>query len=439
MREKSRDIYFLGILGVIATLPFDISINSISIVFFLLTWINLLIHDWDKLISELKQNKIAQLMILFGIVYALSALVRYSSYEDFEIILKDLELRISFVIFPLGLAGLPLLNKSKIRILFRFYVGVIFLATIICLIFSLIATIQTGSVYQWDSNYHFVENVFMYHRLTSWIGVHAIYFSAYVSIAFYIVFVQFLNRYRANGKKAKYRKLSLFLLVYFMAIIFLLKSITISIAFLLTLIIVVIYYLMRDVHWNKKRIISASIAGAIVLASFGTMMINKFSAKDSILSYNMEDEYPDANWNSLNLRLAKWEISRQVLREAWLFGVGPGNIIEVLDTYYEKNNFHFALQQHYNPHNQFLHTFIVLGISGLAILLGIYFKAYEIAFRRRDVLFGIFIFIFTIFSLSESILAVNKGVVFFCFFMNVFSYLKTKTSGYLGHESSNRE
>ena len=439
MRKRSQDIYYLGILGVIATLPFDISINSLAIILFLLSWINLLVQDGSKLFNELKRNRIAQLMILFGLFYACSALMRYSLYSNFDIALKDLELRASFVIFPVGMTGIPLLSKLQIRNIFKFYVGIIFFATLICLVLAVIATLKSGSVYSWDTNYHFVENHFMYHRLTSWIGVHAIYFSAYVSVAFFIVFDQFIREFGKEKSNKKYRSLRMVLLVYFIVVIFLLNSISISIAFLLALVIVGFYYLLRNFHLTNERILVSAAIGLVVILSFGTMIVNKFNFKDSVLSYDMEDEYPNANWNSLNLRLAKWEISFQVLEEVWLFGVGPGNIIDILDVYYEKNNFRFALQQHYNPHNQFLHTFIVLGVIGIILLTAIYSMAYVLAFRRKDILFGIFLLIFSVFSMSESILAVNKGVVFFTFFLCLFSYLKTSTSDCLDSISIDTE
>ncbi len=431
MKKWVTDFYFLSLGIVIFTMPFPVEINNLALLFVFISWILLIISGGGKeIVQNIKRNKIALLFISFALIYGLSALLRISSYNDPNEYLKNLELRTAYLFFPVILSGVTLLPKLHVRNLFKFFVLSIFIATFICFTFSLLATIKSGSVYTWDANFGFVENYFMYHRLTSWIGMHAVYMAAYVSFAFFIVLVRLIQYYSKKESKKKLKFLLYFLLLYFLILVFLLKSITISFAFLFTLTLLVSYYLFYQFGWSRKRIVSLSIISVLVISSFGIMMVNKLNNKGNLLAYNMEDEYPNANWNALNLRLAKWDISLQVLNENWLFGVGPGRINQTMDSYYEKNNFYFALENHYNPHNQFFHTFIVLGITGIIFLLSIFINAAQMAVKRKDILMAIFLFTFFLFSVTESPLAVNKGVIFFSLFTSFFSYLKLRSTDY---------
>jgi len=431
MKKWVTDIYFLSLGLVLFTLPFPMEINNYSLYLLLISWILLITTGGGKeIVKNIKNNKVAILLISFALLYGISALFRINTYEYPDLYLKDLELRTLFIFFPLVLSGISMLSKYQVGNLLRLFVLGITISTFVCLTFSLIATIKSGSVYTWDATFSFVENYFMYHRLTSWVGMHAVYMACYVSFAFFIVLVRLIQYY--SKKESNRIKIFLFtsLLVYFLVLVFLLKSITISVGFLLTLILLVSYYLFFRLRWSRKRLIVLSLVSFLVISSFGAMMLNKLSKKGNLLEYNMEDEYPHANWNALNLRLAKWDIALQVLNDHWMFGVGPGRIMETLDSYYEKNNFYFALKNHYNPHDQFFHTFIVLGISGFALLISIFIVAGKIVVDRTDILMAIFLFTFTLFSLTESTLVVNKGVIFFCFFLSFFSYLKLKSKDY---------
>jgi O-antigen ligase len=100
------------------------------------------------------------------------------------------------------------------------------------------------------------------------------------------------------------------------------------------------------------------------------------------------------------------------IRDYWLLGTGPSNMGKTLDTYYREYNFVFGVNDGFNPHNQFLHTFLNLGIGGFVLLIALIVTIAISAVKRKDNLLGALLFIFLIFSMTASTLSVNKGIVF---------------------------
>jgi O-antigen ligase len=135
-------------------------------------------------------------------------------------------------------------------------------------------------------------------------------------------------------------------------------------------------------------------------------------------------ESGENNWNPINIRLAILENSLELIQDHWLLGVGPGNMREVLDTYYTKNNFSFGMLNNLDPHNQFLHTFINLGIVGVIVLLLLVISLAFYSVKNRDPLLATLLMIFILFSISASTLSVNKGIMFFSFFFIYLTYLR---------------
>ena len=104
--------------------------------------------------------------------------------------------------------------------------------------------------------------------------------------------------------------------------------------------------------------------------------------------------------------------------------------------FYKKVGFNYALSLHYNPHNQFLHTFLTLGVFGVTLLIYLFWTSLVSSIRKKDVIMLLFLISFLLFSMSESTLSVNKGIVFFSVLLSFFSYLPKKSSYYL-NETSN--
>ena len=163
--------------------------------------------------------------------------------------------------------------------------------------------------------------------------------------------------------------------------------------------------------------------------AFGYGIYKKLDARGNLFNYDLSTQpdragTEDNNWNPLNIRLAISEISTKVIKDHWLLGVGPSNMRDIMDSYYTKYNFVFGMNNHLHPHNQYIHSFIVLGIGGLIVLVLFTFSAYRISVRRKDKLLGSLTILFLLFSLTDSTLSVNKGIMFFSFFFSFLTYIR---------------
>ncbi len=430
MNKLTHDIYFLSLSLVIITLPYAFLPNNIAIIFFIVSWVALIYNTTDFLFfKKLKSKAPALLLISFALLYGLNAIIKPDETESLLMALRNIEAKTAYIFFPFAMTGLTLLSGSKIKRLFDLYVITIIIATGLCLVIATIKTVESGTVYFINPVNNMDENNFMYHRLSSWIGIHAVYLASYTSLAFFIVFIGFVNKYEKFSPKKKV--IHIVLLIYFATLVFLLKSISVSVSFLSIFLLLVLYYLYYQVKLNKVTILGFVLFILLIVAVFSYGVNEKINIKMSLFDYSMEDIPPAANWNPVNLRLALWEISSQIIRDNWLAGIGISRMDETLQDYYSRNNFEFGLSNHFNPHNQFLQTFIILGIVGFALLVFIFLTSFKLALSKKDVLMTVFLSTFFLFSISESTFAVNKGVVFFSFFLSFFTFLPEKSTIYL--------
>lgn len=433
---KQHNYFFYSQLLVFATLPFHFLASSYAIIISIL----LFIYSFAKsksfrtqVLSSLRSNKISHFFILLFILYSTSILIHLSDYVSISDAWNALEKRLSYIILPFLLASFAFATRNQISLVFKVFIGSILLSSILALLIGLYQTLATGSLYFYDDNKQVVFNNFMYHRLGSYVGMHAVYYAEYVLVAF-VVWVSYTynNFYSLSIKK---KLLNIGVAVYLITIIFLLKSAAILLILLAIITLFIIYHLRRarnEISTLKK--VAIGLVGVILISVLSIRALNKIGSRADYFTYDLSQP-GGGDWNAVNLRLAKWHVANIAIRNHWIWGVGPGNTIKTMDKYYEDVGFVYALQLHYNPHNQFLHTFLTLGVFGVATLIGLFLYSLIFAVKRNDNIMVLFLISFLLFSLSESTLVVNKGIIFFTLFLTFFSYLPEKTSYYLNASS----
>jgi O-antigen ligase len=115
-------------------------------------------------------------------------------------------------------------------------------------------------------------------------------------------------------------------------------------------------------------------------------------------------------------RIGIWKCSLEIISKHALFGVGTGDVKDALLERYKTNNLTKALNQNLNAHNQYLQTFISLGIFGLlALLFMLVFPAIQ-AFHQKYLIYFIFLLIFSLNVMVESMFEVQAGVIFYALF-----------------------
>ena len=159
----------------------------------------------------------------------------------------------------------------------------------------------------------------------------------------------------------------------------------------------------------------------ILLVLYPTTL-HRFTELTGNLAVIRKDTLKDyQEFNGLNLRLYFWKASVTQLYEdnRWPAGVGTGDGQDYLDQAYIKRHLDNYGYLGYDPHNQWIITLLQLGLIGVGLLGSVFLFGLWGAYKRENLAFILFAWVIFCFSLSESILEVNKGVVFFALFFCV--------------------
>jgi len=127
--------------------------------------------------------------------------------------------------------------------------------------------------------------------------------------------------------------------------------------------------------------------------------------------------------DTLAIRWALWQLSLEQLRDAWLFGLGPGGFRAALEQAVAQGSLPFWFLEYHHPHNQFLSALLIAGVPGLVALLllfGIPLQRFVSLWRtglERTRLVGwsglAAISVLAVMASSESIFQRNSGIIWF--------------------------
>jgi len=128
-------------------------------------------------------------------------------------------------------------------------------------------------------------------------------------------------------------------------------------------------------------------------------------------------------------RILIWENSLELIKENFWFGTSPGDAQSHIDKNYLKNKkFTPKEGQEYNSHNQYLQTFVESGFIGFLLLMSIFGGGLIIAYKRKQMLFSMFLFIVLLNFFFDSMLNGFAGMVFIFYFFNYFIFIYKKKS-----------
>lgn len=256
------------------------------------------------------------------------------------------------------------------------------------------------------------ENYFLYFRFTE--PYHPTYLSLYFSLGLAI-----LSNRIAECNRFNERFLLWALFVFFSAIIYLSSSKAGMIVAALLLVLSVFWLISR-----KSRLLAT-----IVVALLGLLVVF-FLIRNSRMAYfvnyingsnNKElsfenEEFENQLRSQATVRTEIWRNIPTIVGSNWLFGVGIGDVKGVLVAGYKKTGVLYAAEAELNAHNQYLETFVGIGIVGLAILLLILGMGFRTSFIQKDMLLFMFLFIILVNFIFESMFERVFGVMFFSFF-----------------------
>lgn len=405
---KKLSIYEWALALLVMTQPYNIRLNAILILVVAIAWLfsNSLTNKW----AHLKKYWVP-LAPFFA--YILLQILGIWSSNNTSAASFVLEKKLSLIVVPVLLLTGPIISKTKVMLYQRLLSYSALAGSALLLVSSAYKYTQTG--YDDTLYYHAFAN-------SSFLTLHAIYFSLYVSMAV----IYFLYSFSEGNRNHQiFHTISIAILLLTLV---LLSSKTLFFGTILA----VIYWFVKGLNYSfKKKLIGGSIV--LILAS-GVLMIDSPIKKryaeilDSNWSTINQNQFEyNTELNGLTLRLIFWKQGLYILKEngAVMLGIGTGDIQSILTDRYteiglytDENSPNPVGYQTYNLHNQYMQELFASGILGLSIFifLVLYFLIRNF---KHNPYFFIYFVIFSIFCLTESAFERQKGVVLFALLASI--------------------
>jgi len=319
----------------------------------------------------------------------------------------DLEQKLSLLIFPLLFFSDPHFNhESLIKVLKSFVLGCV-LAGIICGLNAFLKYYLSGE-----------SDVFFYAHFS--VIMHTSYFAMY--LVFAIILLLF------NDYVIRISTLRALILMFFILLIVL----TSSKSGLFSLGIVLMSKFIYDIFIHKSYL-RVFVLFTILFFSAITIyfLLPKSFERLSEMKQNISNSRSEIN--TTTSRIAIWKHASKIISKHYLIGVGTGDVKDALKSEYDKQTVSEFGEKKLNAHNQYLQTFIALGLPGLLILLSLLSVIVYFTYRHKMLDGTLFTTIISFNMLFESMLETQAGVVFIAFFLMLYlseatKYIRTKNT-----------
>lgn len=383
-------------------LPFGISTLALGI--FLV--VVLIEHRGQISLVSLRNDPFYGFQIAIWIFSLLSMLWTSNQNEGWT----EVTSKLPFLVVPIVLAG-----KSNY---FQKYKMVFF--DIIWLGGLLISLICIGRVLVTSSLPDLFANL-VYDNLAKASGLQPIYLSLFLIVASLAWYLRYIHQQSLSLKKA-------WILLFFYLMIIMLSSRTELMVYLVSFAVILAY------EYMLKRKIVPILLLILMLGALAFLLIKLNPINNSRFTEMVQakKDYTQSQWGGSSLRIEKWKNALECYAQFPLLGTGAGDCNDELIKTYQKNNFDVAIENQFNPHNQFLQTLLTLGIVGIVCLLGFYVLMAYRAQKNQDIALFVFVVICSMSMLTESLLERQTGLFLIVVLSNIF-YLQSKPEKIIPH------
>lgn len=403
--------WFFGFLLVIFGFFVHPNIQALCLIPIVVTSIILWIRKFNVYKGKLNQSLLIPFISIF-LLMVIGTILSEDTSNGWQFVQRNL----AFLIMPFVLVpALELNTKQRQLSGFVFQLGIL-VSGVLCLANSTLTYFEKGSAFIYPGASHFVYNIFMSHLLVDPFGLHPIYYSFYITIGSVALLQLLLHR-----TKMEWWKLAglISLLFFQLVLIYLLKSAVFSMLYFISLGIVLL-----SNYWNKWEE-SKTKRGLLITVVFVMMLAAISFSYKKVERVSFDYELSDEHLLPLTMRMAIWECVWPVVQDNWAFGVGTGDQYAKLYQSYVDKGFFIGVNSglELNAHNQYLQYLLAYGVPGVLLLLSIYVINLWKALRWSNPVYFLFVFCFMFFSLTESTLQTQNGILFFTILISLFNYL----------------
>ena len=321
--------------------------------------------------------------------------------ENMNTGIKELEAKLSLIVFPIAFAFSPSLSlKKQINTIKAFILGNI--TTII----TQLAIATFRFLTQKDELIQKISFFFTYVEFSYFI--HPSYASMFS--LFSIISILYLIYVHKESKKW------LFLILILFPSIYLYSSKAGFIVAFISILILILFYIIK----YKKLI--PSIISFILFLLLG-IFLYKSPRVQSLIKERKINIAKSKNSEKTDTRIILWQLNVELIQQNLILGTGVGDYKDEMVKIYKKIRYQKAIEKMLDSHNQFLKSFAVIGIFGFANMLLIFIIAFYNSIRERNLYTFLFAMILFLNFLVESMLIRQTGVVFFGFFFSALFFL----------------
>ncbi len=368
---------------------------NLSTPFFIISIFLGIINSFRSSKKNIFDNKIVLLFPLYFVLMTISLL--YTDNISYGLTL--LQRSLALLLFPLIFLFVKE-DASTVKKLFNFlHIGLLvsFIINFSIAIYSSMSTIKDFISFNVsiEEAYSFIDS--LRYGWNYFIGAE---FSKLINPSYtslYILLV--LSYYLKNKLESRQQVFTVFIMFLYL---FLLAS---RVAyFILMIISVLLIFNIKDK--SKKYTMSLLFFLGLIVFLNNPRVFDFYSTiKESNKTFGYE------NITAQQSRILIWDASFQLIKEAPLLGYGIGDAEDALIEKYKELNYIQNYINQYNAHNQFLQTFLQIGVVGFGVLSSI-FIILAINMRRSRNEFSVFL-ILLISLFFESMLVRFNGIVFF--------------------------
>ncbi len=336
------------------------------------------------------------LMHVVGMVYS----------ENISFGSMDLGMKASFAIFPVFFFLFQ--PKFKFSILYKSFIIGAITSIVLCFYLSYLDYLEIKGYWHFQESYlsHFM---------------HRSYWATYLVLAF------IFSVYLVLKKQIKIVP-GLILALIFFIVVFITGSKAGIILVLISTISILIYF-ARVYNRMKWTLLFGVLAVLILSTTLHYFPSVKNRIERSYRYATGELTIKADKTESTASRLQVWESALQLIEEKPFLGYGTGDVKDELKQKYIENEYLGVAEKNMNAHNQFLNSWVALGLFGFVFLLISFLVPF--VFPSSDSSFVQRLTIFVLFAslLVESFLETQAGIIPIAFLLSIYSLAQFRGKG----------
>jgi O-antigen ligase len=409
-----RAIFLYTVSLLVGVLPFSFAHPVTSLCFRI--FFIILIANWltePGLLTRVATLKRQKSIWLFALFYLLHV-VALTYTENIRHGLFQLEKKAFLLVLPLIVLGSAKITRSEFAFILKTFLGSVIFASLICF------GVAFHRNNYWETFEYPVWYYFSYYDFTEVLKIQPNYLAIFTCFSiFTLLHFWIKNRLAYTTKKT-------FLLFSGVAYLFFLLLLLSGRTPILTLVIVVFtatgYYFYKKGRLIKGIALIFMLSITLVVAIYQIPIIKERLLQTFSLTQETTwiSHMGDGKGGHPSVRLQKWKAAMTIIEAHWLMGVGVGDVQDALQAEYKRTGFELAYNAQYNAHNQFLQTWLGLGIIGLSVLVTCFGVFTKQAIHNQDSFYLAFIVLFFVCSITESTLERQFGIFFFAMFNALF-------------------